>query len=78
MYTKITCTIEREGGNGPLIYWVQDSFDTVFNHVYPITNPSSNLEAREHFEYTRHDGRRLALHPSMIGTFEEDPEGPDD
>lgn len=77
MYTKLLLNVRDDGSDKAKAVWVQEDWDTVFNHVFPVNPPASNEEARQHFWYTKHDGLKVAIHPSNITIFEEVEEGPD-
>jgi hypothetical protein len=53
---------------------VEEDWDTVFNHVYPLQGPSSALEHRENMWYNKVGGGRIAIGPSNIYSFEEVPD----
>ena len=56
-----------------ICYWIDvvEDYDTVFEQKYPITPPSSTLEARKNFSYTKLDGTRFSAMPAEICGFEE-------
>ena len=50
---------------------VSEDYDTVFQKIYPLNPPTSNLEAQACYHYTKPDGGRFACHPGQIISFEE-------
>lgn len=77
MYTKITLNTSGDEPGVGATFWVQESYDDVFDKIYPETPARSALEARQNFMYTKHDGTRVAIHHSNVVTFEEVTEVPD-
>lgn len=74
MATKIFLAVAREDGNGSMTVIVTEDFDTVINRIFPATNPSSALEARQNQLFRTVDGRQLMVHPGNVFLLEEDPE----
>lgn len=54
-------------------YWidVMEDYDTVCNQVYPAQMPSSALETRQNFLFTKLDGTRFSSPAPNIHGFEE-------
>lgn len=54
-------------------YWVDvvEDYDEVFEQKYPLTPPSSTLEARQNFTFTKVEGGRFSAMASEICGFEE-------
>lgn len=55
-------------------YWIDvvEDYDTVFNKVHPLQPPTSSLELRNNFFYTKlEDGLRFTCHPGNVCGFEE-------
>lgn len=57
-------------GNPTSIEVVED-FDKCLDHVVPLSQPSSALEARHTALYTDPEGNRLYIPPHLVGVIEE-------
>ncbi len=77
MWTKLTLAVHSEENNEKhRQVWVTESYDAVVDKCYPITPPSSNLQAREQQQFTLHTGLRFCIPTHAILTFEETNEEP--
>jgi len=78
MVYKGTCTvilaIQNTDGTGSITYELADSFDVVFNKLFPLAEPQNRMEGRGNFLFTLRDGRRICLIPQDIRVVVEDPE----
>lgn len=45
---------------------VSEDFDAAFNKFYPLTPPSSSLQARENMVHSLVDGRRIAIQGAHV------------
>lgn len=72
MTTRIWLTAAAtEAGEGHHLD-LKDEFDVVIRRIHPDIAPSSSKEMRDNFVHTRTDGRRVMVHPQLIGWVEED------
>jgi len=71
-----TCTVilalQNTDGSGSITYELQDSFDTVFNRLFPLAEPQSREEGRQNFLFRLRDGRRIMLIPQDVRIIIED------
>jgi len=64
--------IQSPDGAGSITYELGDSFDSVFEKLFPVAEPESREEGRKNFLFTLRDGRRIQLIPQDIRVVVED------
>lgn len=71
MKAALTLAIQDPETGHSMRLELDDDFDTVFDRVSPLQQPSSNLEHRAKMLHTLADGRRIAIQPQLIAIVEE-------
>jgi len=73
-----TCTVilalQNTDGIGSMSFELADSFDSVYNKLFPPTEPETRLDARQNFLFTLRGGQRIMLVPQDIRVIVEDEE----